>query len=249
MRYYTKSCDNPKLYQEYQSSFQMEYNSMKELEKRMAENNQSDLYHKLFPYYECYKCTKDGQPYIRMEYIEGKTLEEKLYSKKKSSKKPEPLLSNAQIRHLYEQLNTAIYWLHQVGILYLDLSPQNILILNNDYDIKLIDFTDCYYFNRPIRRYRQIDVRLDSTLPPAIQLKNAGALLFTRLFFAGNEHYNNYFSFGQTTSAIKNRQFFTKEYGSLLNCLFFPKEPVLVEDDVSLAQWEEWYQLLLHFLK
>ncbi len=251
---HTKYCNNPNLYQEYWYSFQIEYLSMKQLEKQMANCGKSDLYHKLFPHYESYGCTDDGQPYICMDYIKGCTLEEKLCTKNNSCKGPKQLLSKAQICHLYEQLNTAIYWLHQVGILYLDLSPQNILILNNDYDIKLIDFTDCYHFNKYSRRYRQIDVRLDSALPPCIQLKNAGALLFTRLFFSGNKHYCDYFSFGQTEDAIKNRQFFTKEYGKLLNCLFFPNsEPAYSKneflDEFSLVQWEEWYHLLLKFLK
>ena len=242
---YMKYCKNTNNYTDYDAYFQNEFEHMKQLESLMEQQGVSDLYKNLFPYYDSYGYTEEGTPYICMEYIPGNTLEQRLCNKIPSSKQLKPLLYKHQILHLYEQLNDAFYWLYQVGIIYLDLSPENIIVLNDNYDIKLIDFTHCYYLNSDTP-YHCIDERLDSNLPICMQLRNAAALLFSRLFYSGNTHYNEYFSY-----ASNNRIFFRDNYGSLLNFLFSPEdeESIFFDNEFSLIEWQKWYQLLLKSFK
>ena len=72
----------------------------------------------------------DLGPSIIMEYIEGCTLSEWL-----STNPPQ----NERNR-VFEELLTAVNYLHQRGIIHNDLKPDNILISRADNTLKLIDF-------------------------------------------------------------------------------------------------------------
>ncbi len=67
---------------------------------------------------------------IVMEYINGRTLEEYL---------AEPR-NVAERKRLFEELLSAVGYLHKRGIIHNDLKPQNILISHTDNSLKLIDF-------------------------------------------------------------------------------------------------------------
>lgn len=209
-------------------AFKKEFNSMKRLENLIGINN----YSRFFPIYD--SCGNDKfKPYICMEKVEGRTLYSILNSKRDCFRKPEQLLTHQQILHIYEQLNTAFSLLQKVGIIYLDLNPKNILVINNNYDIKLIDFTNCYYLDASEGYYQQINLNLDPKLPIGSQLRNAGALLFTNLFFCDSKQYN----------LTESRNFF-QQYGNLLNCIFNPDLIPINHDSEPLDDWDIWYQLL-----
>ena len=69
-------------------------------------------------------------PAIVMEYIDGCTLEEYLVGN--TSKK--------ERNRLFEELLSAVGYLHKHGIIHNDLKPENILISHTDHSLKLIDF-------------------------------------------------------------------------------------------------------------
>ena len=76
---------------------------------------------------------------IVMEYIEGRTLREYL------SEKP----SLASRQRIFDELLSAVNYLHKRGIIHNDLKPENILITRADDTLKIIDFgladKDAYY--------------------------------------------------------------------------------------------------------
>ena len=69
-------------------------------------------------------------PAIVMEYIEGCTLEEHLAGN----------ISKSERNRLFEELLSAVGYLHKQGIIHNDLKPENILISHTDHSLKLIDF-------------------------------------------------------------------------------------------------------------
>lgn len=76
---------------------------------------------------------------IVMEYIEGRTLREYLLEK--------PSLALRQ--RIFDELLSAVCYLHKRGIIHNDLKPENILITRSDDALKIIDFgladKDAYY--------------------------------------------------------------------------------------------------------
>lgn len=72
----------------------------------------------------------DLGPSIIMEYVEGRTLSEWLTTNPAQSER----------RRVFEELLTAVNYLHQRGIIHNDLKPDNILISRADNTLKLIDF-------------------------------------------------------------------------------------------------------------
>ena len=77
--------------------------------------------------YERDICEGDG---IVMEYIEGRTLDEYLLEK--------PSLASRQ--RIFQELLSAVKYLHKRGIIHNDLKPENILITRADDTLKIIDF-------------------------------------------------------------------------------------------------------------
>lgn len=239
--FFCKCCQDKNKYDEYSASFEKEFYHMHNLWLLMEAEGKGSLYSSLFPRYYSFGQDSNGRPCLTMEYIEGITLEEKL-CQKATYTGPHLLLTHRQILHIYKQLHDAFFWLHQGGMLQIDLSPQNILITSSDFTIKLIDFTDCYYMNSPYKSnmiYKKMDWRSSQSVP-SLQLRDSAALLFTRLFFSGNEHYAKYFTFDRI-----NRNYFEREYKWLLHCIFYPEPATAaLTDTESLLYWEEWYQQL-----
>ena len=67
---------------------------------------------------------------IVMEYIEGRTLREYLSEKQ----------SLASRQRIFQELLSAVNYLHQRGVIHNDLKPENILITRADDTLKIIDF-------------------------------------------------------------------------------------------------------------
>lgn len=246
---YLKTCNNPQKYNDTIHLFQLEFEHMIQLQDQLGD----EVYSRFFPYYDYFTPSNEfGQPCLSMQRLEGETLEEKLCRMTKYNE-PHKLLTSTHIRCIYEQLYEAIAILYDIGMIPLDLSPQNIFVLNNpknEFKIKLIDFTECYYINYPNQNYKTIDTRVDTNNPIGIQLRDTCALLFTRLFFSGNEHYNNHFSlFLHRNNARICENFFSNNYPSLLNCLFSTVEYAenICKDDLTC--WKIWYNALMNCVK
>lgn len=75
---------------------------------------------------------EDGLPYLVMEYIAGKTLEELVF--------PDRPLPEAIAIHYIRQVAAALQVVHQNGLLHRDVKPQNIMLRDGTQDVVLIDF-------------------------------------------------------------------------------------------------------------
>ena len=75
---------------------------------------------------------ENGTAYIVMEYLSGPTLQE--YEKEHKGK-----ISEKQAEILLEPVINALAYIHSIGIVHCDISPDN-LIFNNEGQLKLIDF-------------------------------------------------------------------------------------------------------------
>ncbi len=242
---YLKICNYPAKYKESANAFQKEFQYMRNLQQLMKAENCGHIYSQLFPHYYQLEIKPDGKPVLSMEYFSGQSLENYLKHRQPHNS-PYPLLTHKQILYIYAQLHNATVWLKRGNMIHLDLSPQNILLINNNFDIRLVDFTNCYYTNSSFlttkQGYKKIDYRINSSLSPFKQLRNTYALLFTRLFFNGNEHYQTYFSCNlHTEKGEKNYEYFQKKYPCLLNCLFCP-------ESAKNISWEDWYKRLIALL-
>lgn len=240
-----KTCLDQKEYEKYARLFHLEFQHMRRLQCIMEKAGEGELYGRLFPHYYGYWQDADKKPYILMEYIPHTvTLEEYLAGKQRYAS-PYPYLTSRQISHIYLQLMAVTSWLRRGGMINFDLSPQNILIIDQArLDIRLVDFTHCYFFNDQKYSYKRLDYHIDPNLSLANQLRNTGAFLFTRLFYSGNDQYSRLFR----SSSQETRGYFLKEYPGLLNCIFGAElqEPDLSQD--LLASWEEWCGKMIRHL-
>ena len=243
-RYIKKICTTRQFFEQYREYFESEYNSM-----RFLFRNYEDDYRTLFPEYISFEPGNDSEPFLIMEYIEGETLEEKL-STGRRFRRPSPCqcLTNAKIFHLFEQLTHAQLLLCNAGLLQFDLNPTNIIVVNNDFDIRLVDFTDPFYTDPEIeivqfrdendRQYGKIDYHiLPNYYSPAQELRQTAALLFTRLFYQGSGEYSDLYSRDAFLDSYM-------EYDRLLQCL--DEEPD--KCDVPLRHWGDWVTLLQKIL-
>ncbi|XP_028409040.1 death-associated protein kinase 2-like [Dendronephthya gigantea] len=79
-----------------------------------------------------------------MEWVDGKNLLPYLIAKQEAADKArsKPKLSEKDIALLTKQLLMALQYLHQQGIAYLDIKPDNIMVQSNG-NIKLVDYDNC----------------------------------------------------------------------------------------------------------
>lgn len=76
----------------------------------------------------------DGKgPFIRMDYVDGDNLEEFV------AQHPDYLNDKNNRKQFLDELFSAITYLHEKGLLHLDLKPRNILITSKGHHVKLID--------------------------------------------------------------------------------------------------------------
>ena len=230
-RYIYKSCTVPELRQDSFKSYWEEYTAMRALYSKDPAG-----YILLFPIYHACGRDRAGNPYLKMDHIEGITLEKKLQSM--AHRNPHRYLSNNQILHIFNQISAAQRMLRTVDILQLDLNPENIIVVNDDYDIRLIDLTEARCLTDSSRPYNLIDYHASVDIPPSLQLRQAGALLFTRLFYSGNEQYQTDYS----RISFLNR---FHDYWSLLQCLDDRDDRQMPrEGSDCLYYWDIWLNLL-----
>ena len=184
-----------------------------------------EQYCSLFPRYYSYS-NNSGKPSVTMERISGITLEERL--------KKKPILSNSNIVHIFSQIDQAQKMLQKVNMLQLDLNPKNILVINSEFDIRLIDLTEaCYLDDSNYNRCRRVDVSASPDIAISLQLREAGALLFCRLFYKGNE---DYFKNRSQTNRLR-------KYSELLQCLDSKSHYSYDDyDNDPLFYWNAWMQ-------
>ena len=230
-RYVYKRCTAPELRQDSFRYYQEEYSAMRALYSKDPAG-----YILLFPIYHACGRDRAGNPYLKMDHIEGITLEKKLQSM--AHRNPHRYLSNNQILHIFNQISAAQRMLRTVDILQLDLNPENIIVVNDDYDIRLIDLTEACSLTDSSRPYNLIDYHASVDIPPSLQLRQAGALLFTRLFYCGNEQYQADYS----RSSFLNR---FHNYWSLLHCLDVKDDLHKPEEGSDcLYYWDNWLNQL-----
>lgn len=75
----------------------------------------------------------DNGPFIRMDYIDGDSLEAFV------AQHPDFLKEKSHRKQLRDELFSALSYLHEKQMLHLDLKPSNILITNKGHHVKLID--------------------------------------------------------------------------------------------------------------
>lgn len=168
----------------------------------------------------------NNAPYICMDYIRGETLESLLERRGKrndsESRRLFPLLSDWELHRLFEQLYDALCILCNNGILYFDLNPRNIIIINKQFDLRLVDFTFCCRHSEKQggnMYWKAIEGSLHKKWPYSLILEEALLLLFTRLFYPGGTDYAGHFSrSGDCSEPV--RSYFGSRYGQLLRPLF-----------------------------
>jgi len=81
-----------------------------------------------------YGVTDDGSPYLVMEYIEGRSLQEILAEAGK--------LSGPMLVKVFEQIAKALQYIHKRGVVHRDIKASNIMLQDIDGDLyaKLVDF-------------------------------------------------------------------------------------------------------------
>lgn len=91
-----------------------------------------DLEHPNIVRYFAYDNDEKG-PFIRMDYVDGDNLEEFV------AQRPDYLNDKNNRKRFLDELFSAISYVHEKGLLHLDLKPRNILITNKGHHVKLID--------------------------------------------------------------------------------------------------------------
>ena len=163
-----------------------------------------------------------------MDRIKGITLEKKL--------KTGRMLSNPEIYHLFDQIDQAQRMLIKVNMLQLDLNPGNIIIVNNQFDLRLIDLTEACYLDDPnYNQCRRINVSASVDIPISLQLRQAGALLLKSLLKKT----------GQSTTISRCHDDNLNKYPELLQCLKSYNRHYDAEyDDEPLYYWDAWMRIL-----
>lgn len=77
--------------------------------------------------------TDERGPFIRMDFVDGDNLEEFV------AQHPDYLNDKDNRKRFLNELFSAVDYLHEKGLLHLDLKPRNILITNKGHHVKLID--------------------------------------------------------------------------------------------------------------
>lgn len=79
-----------------------------------------------------------GNDYIVLDYVDGRTLREMIDSE------PDYFKSRKNLDKLVSQLLSAVSYMHDHGIIHLDLKPDNIMLTNIANDVKVLDLGYCY---------------------------------------------------------------------------------------------------------
>ena len=81
-----------------------------------------------------YEYFNDGKFfYIILEYVKGKNIYQFISEKE--------YIHESIVVNIFKQIISVITYLHQNGIIYCNINPDNIIIINDNHDIKFIDFS------------------------------------------------------------------------------------------------------------
>ncbi|MBR5080834.1 MAG: protein kinase [Bacteroidales bacterium] len=122
--------------------------------------------------------TDERGPFIRMDFVDGDNLEEFI------AQHPDYLNDKNNRKQFLEELFSAIDYLHEKGLLHLDLKPRNILITNKGHHVKLIDlgfgwsesFVNDLGYTRDYCAPEQLAAKTDQ-LSPATDIYALGKIL------------------------------------------------------------------------
>jgi serine/threonine-protein kinase len=76
--------------------------------------------------------SKDGKPYIVMEFVEGSGLNTLIYNR-------DPILDGKRL-NLFRQMTEALEAVHKAGFIHRDVCPRNFIVSPDAMSLKLIDF-------------------------------------------------------------------------------------------------------------
>ncbi len=113
--------ENSQIYQIIKDRFEREAAILEEL------GNNNNRIPKLYAYF-----SEDGQFYLVQEYIEGKTLAEKVENGS--------VLSESVVKEILKNLLFLLNFIHSKGIIHRDIKPDNIILRDSDNIPVLIDF-------------------------------------------------------------------------------------------------------------
>lgn len=95
------------------------------------------IYNKYIVRYESIDENADGL-YILMEYVNGHTLDEKL------ARDPEYFSHGDNFEKLFMQILKGLKALHEANVAYLDLKPDNVMLMQVNNDVKIVDLGFCF---------------------------------------------------------------------------------------------------------
>ena len=136
-----------------------------------------DLEHPNIVRYFAYDTDERG-PFIRMDYVDGDNLEEFV------AQHPDYLKDKNNRKKILDELFSAITYLHEKGLLHLDLKPRNILLTSKGHHVKLIDlgfgwsesFVNDLGYTRDYCAPEQLAAKTDQ-LSPATDIYALGKIL------------------------------------------------------------------------
>lgn len=136
-----------------------------------------DLEHPNIVRYFVYDTDERG-PFIRMDYVDGDNLEEFV------AQHPDYLKDKNNRKKILDELFSAITYLHEKGLLHLDLKPRNILLTSKGHHVKLIDlgfgwsesFVNDLGYTRDYCAPEQLAAKTDQ-LSPATNIYALGKIL------------------------------------------------------------------------
>lgn len=229
-----KRCKVGKLFSDYSRAFKEEYNAMEKIKQKFPNNT-------YFPTYIGYGKLDDA-PCICMEYIDHKTLEEYLIQSSEAynitSSPSFQFLESKYRNKILQQLYDAVDILYKCDILNFDITPANIIILNSDFDIKLIDFTFFYDLKKTdeynqFLSYKRNDSRLLQSHPVSLRIANALLFFYIQSFYPSKKIYLEH---TRNRNSIYN--FFSnaisEECANLLRTIHFKKE------DIPAMEWNQY---------
>ncbi|NJO08448.1 MAG: serine/threonine protein kinase [Leptolyngbyaceae cyanobacterium SL_1_1] len=82
------------------------------------------------------RTSQQGQLFLVQDYIEGPTYKELLETRLRQNSR----FTEAEVRQLFEQILPVLDYIHSLGVIHRDISPDNLILRNQDGRAVLIDF-------------------------------------------------------------------------------------------------------------
>lgn len=224
---FVKICHSPMKLERYRVGFKIEKNIMERLS------------HACLPKYYHVSSTPDGLPYISMEYVRGTCLSDIL--SQRVGHTPCFLLTPAELSTVCHQIYSTICYLYSHRIQYLDLRPENIIIMDSQFHLKLVDFTFCNFpATSSYYEPKFSSFHLNRTLPEELCLTQAFALFCARLFYRGDHDFSNHYKYRSFIGFTVDSHF-SNLFEQILSPAFTGQDA-----ELTLDAWHQRLQALLH---